>query len=70
MTSGRARVEAGFRAYFEFAVGDRSSFRLLFGTSIRSDVEELAATLFRREPNGGRAASDGHPLVLDFSGIS
>ena len=39
VTSGRARVEAGFRAYFEFAVGDRSSFRLLFGTSIRSDVE-------------------------------
>jgi AcrR family transcriptional regulator len=39
VTSGRARVEAGFRAYFEFAVGDRSSFRLLFGASIRSDPE-------------------------------
>ena len=39
VTSGRARVEAGFRAYFEFAVGDRSSFRLLFGTSIRSDPD-------------------------------
>jgi AcrR family transcriptional regulator len=38
-TSGRERVEAGFRAYFEFAVGDRSSFRLLFGASIRSDPE-------------------------------
>jgi len=38
-TSGRSRVEAGFRAYFQFAVGDRSSFRLLFGTSIRSDPE-------------------------------
>jgi len=38
-TSGRERVEAGFRAYFQFAVGDRSSFRLLFGTSIRSDPE-------------------------------
>lgn len=37
--SGRARVESGFRAYFEFAVGDRSSFRLLFGASIRSDPE-------------------------------
>jgi AcrR family transcriptional regulator len=38
-TSGRERVESGFRAYFEFAVGDRSSFRLLFGTSIRNDPE-------------------------------
>jgi len=38
-TSGRERVEAGFRAYFQFAVGDRSSFRLLFGASIRSDPE-------------------------------
>jgi len=38
-TSGRARVESGFRAYFEFAVGDRSSFRLLFGASIRSDPD-------------------------------
>ena len=36
--SGRARVESGFRAYFEFAA-DRSSFRLLFGASIRSDPE-------------------------------
>src|ERR1700690_1228206 len=38
-TSGRERVEEGFRAYFQFAVGDRSSFRLLFGASIRSDPE-------------------------------
>ena len=38
-TSGRERVEAGFRAYFEFAVGDRSAFRLLFGASIRSDPD-------------------------------
>jgi AcrR family transcriptional regulator len=38
-TSGRERVESGFRAYFEFAVGDRASFRLLFGASIRSDPE-------------------------------
>src|SRR3954463_2499400 len=38
-TSGRERVEAGFRAYFQFAVGDRASFRLLSGTSIRSDPE-------------------------------
>jgi AcrR family transcriptional regulator len=37
--TGRERVELGFRAYFRFAVGDRASFRLLFGTSIRSDPE-------------------------------
>lgn len=37
--SGRERVEAGFRAYFEFAVGSRSAFRLLFGASIRNDRE-------------------------------
>ena len=38
-SSGRERVEAGFRAYFEFVVHDRSSFRLLFGASIRNDPE-------------------------------
>ena len=38
-TSGRERVEAGFRAYFRFAVGDSSAFRLLFGASIRSDPD-------------------------------
>jgi AcrR family transcriptional regulator len=37
--TGRERVELGFRAYFRFAIGDRASFRLLFGTSIRSDPE-------------------------------
>jgi AcrR family transcriptional regulator len=38
-TTGRERVETGFRAYFQFAVGDRSAFRLLFGASIRSDPD-------------------------------
>src|SRR5262249_319752 len=37
--SGRERVELGFRAYFEFAVGNCDAFRLLLGTSIRSDPE-------------------------------
>jgi AcrR family transcriptional regulator len=37
--TGRERVELGFRAYFRFAVGERASFRLLFGTSIRNDPE-------------------------------
>jgi AcrR family transcriptional regulator len=37
--TGRERVELGFRAYFTFAVGNRNAFRLLFGTSIRSDIE-------------------------------
>jgi len=39
VSTGRERVEAGFRAYFQFAVGNRSAFRLLFGTSIRTDQE-------------------------------
>jgi AcrR family transcriptional regulator len=39
VTSGRERVEAGFRAYFTFAVGHRSAFRLLFGAAIRTDPE-------------------------------
>jgi len=37
--SGRERVELGMRAYFDFATGHRSAFRLLFGTSLRSDDE-------------------------------
>jgi AcrR family transcriptional regulator len=37
--SGRERVELGFRAYFEFAVGNRAAFRLLLGTSMRNDPE-------------------------------
>ena len=32
-------MELGFRAYFNFAVNNRSSFRLLLGTTIRSDPE-------------------------------
>jgi AcrR family transcriptional regulator len=35
----RDRVEIGFRAYFRFAVGDRSAFLFLLGTSLRSDPE-------------------------------
>ena len=35
----RERVELGFRAYFDFAVGNRSAFRFLLGTSLRSDQE-------------------------------
>jgi AcrR family transcriptional regulator len=35
----RERVMLGFRAYFDFALGNRSSFRLLLSTAIRSDPE-------------------------------
>ncbi len=60
-TSGRERVEAGFRAYFQFAVGDRSSFRLLFGTSIRSDPE------FARTVDGIlQAAADTISTLIDL----
>jgi AcrR family transcriptional regulator len=37
--SPRERVELGFRAYFRFAVGSRSAFLFLLGTSLRSDPE-------------------------------
>ena len=60
-TSGRERVEAGFRAYFQFAVGDRSSFRLLFGASIRSDPE------FARTVDGIlQAAADTISTLIDL----
>ncbi len=35
----RERVEVGFRAYFRFAIGNRSAFLFLLGTSLRSDPE-------------------------------
>jgi AcrR family transcriptional regulator len=35
----RERVEIGFRAYFRFAINDRSAFLFLLGTSLRSDPE-------------------------------
>jgi AcrR family transcriptional regulator len=37
--SPRERVELGFRAYFEFAIGNRSAFLFLLGTALRSDPE-------------------------------
>ena len=37
--TGRARVEEGFRAYFEFVEQDPAAFRLLFGASARNDAE-------------------------------
>ena len=60
-TSGRERVEAGFRAYFQFAVGDRSSFRLLFGASIRNDPD------FARTVDGIlQAAADTISTLIDL----
>jgi AcrR family transcriptional regulator len=37
--TGRARVEEGFRAYFDFVDHDPAAFRLLFGASARNDAE-------------------------------
>lgn len=42
VATGRARVEAGFAAYFRFVTEHRSSFRLLFGASVRNDPEFAA----------------------------
>jgi len=39
VTGGRARVEAGFTAYFRYVSDNRAAFRLLFGASVRNDRE-------------------------------
>ena len=38
-TSGRERVEAGFRAYFRFVTENEAAFRVLFGAAARNDDE-------------------------------
>jgi AcrR family transcriptional regulator len=38
-TTGRARVEEGFSAYFRFVTNNRTAFRLIFGASARNDPE-------------------------------
>src|SRR5262249_28612277 len=60
-TSGRERVEAGFAAYFRFVVQNRSSFRLLFGSSIRSDKE-----FARIVESTIAAAVDGVSTLIDI----
>lgn len=39
VSTGRARVEEGFAAYFRFVSTNKSAFRLLFGASVRNDQE-------------------------------
>lgn len=43
-TSGRERVEAGFRAYFRFVTHDEAAFKVLFGAAARND-DEFAAVV-------------------------
>jgi AcrR family transcriptional regulator len=45
--SGRERVQNGMAAYFRFVTGNQPAFRLLFGASVRNDVEfaEVASTV-------------------------
>ena len=38
-TTGRERVEAGFRAYFRFVTENEAAFRVLFGAAARNDDE-------------------------------
>lgn len=38
-TTGRERVQAGFRAYFHFVTENDAAFRVLFGASARNDPE-------------------------------
>ncbi len=37
--TGRARVEAGFSAYFRFVTANPAAFRLLFGATVRNDPD-------------------------------
>jgi AcrR family transcriptional regulator len=39
VVGGRARVEAGFTAYFRYVAANRAAFRVLFGASVRNDRE-------------------------------
>lgn len=41
-TTGRARVQAGFAAYFRFVTENEPAFRVLFGASARNDPEFAA----------------------------
>jgi len=41
-TTGRARVQAGFAAYFRFVTENESAFRVLFGAAARNDPEFAA----------------------------
>ncbi|MGB2756370.1 MAG: helix-turn-helix domain-containing protein [Acidimicrobiia bacterium] len=43
-SGGRARVEAGFAAYFRWVEGSPNAFRILFGASVRND-KEFAKTI-------------------------
>jgi AcrR family transcriptional regulator len=38
-TTGRARVEAGFTAYFRFVTQNEAAFKVLFGAAARNDDE-------------------------------
>lgn len=38
-TTGRARVQAGFAAYFRFVTENEAAFRVLFGAAARNDAE-------------------------------
>src|SRR5260221_2611118 len=49
----RERVEVGFRAYFRFAIGNRSAFLFLLGTSLRSAPE--FARIVEETPYAARA---------------
>lgn len=60
-TTGRARVEEGFTAYFRFVTGNRAAFRLLFGASVRNDPE--FALVAERTT---RAAADAISGLIDI----
>jgi AcrR family transcriptional regulator len=74
--TGRARVEAGFAAYFRFVTDNASGFRLLFGASVRNDpgfavvvqrtideIAELIAGLIDIDAPGEHRRVLAHALV-------
>ncbi|GMU78850.1 MAG: TetR family transcriptional regulator [Acidimicrobiia bacterium] len=62
-TTGRARVEAGFLAYFHFVTDNEPAFRVLFGAAARNDPE-FAAIVDRVLEE----ASDAVSLLIEIPG--
>jgi len=61
----RQQVEAGFRAYFRWAVGQGAAFRILFSDRTRADAE-LAPAVARVES----VVADRVASLIDIPGLS
>jgi AcrR family transcriptional regulator len=61
----RQQVEAGFRAYFGWAIGQPAAFRVLFSDRVRAD-RELAPAVARVEA----VVADRVASLIDIAGLS